>query len=159
MQTVLPSLQTEEQALPVVNVEINGLSVKAFIDSGGDTFSVPQEVAAASGLKILVTSSGVYAGGAAAEHGYTKADSLKLDDVAVRNLPVEIELIHCCSIGTDILRQFPATFDYPTIRLILRPKNERGRQLLHRDLAGKTMARFPSTLMGTHLMFTQRQPQ
>ncbi len=48
---------------------------------------------------------------------------LKLGYVVIRNIPVEIEQVEHCLIGTGVLRHFLATVDYPNGKLVLRPKN------------------------------------
>ena len=163
-ETIIPFITSDP--LPVVPVEINGKRINAVIDTGGPMFTVDQKLAKELGIKTASKSENKYAGGKTAETGLGQADSLTIGDVNIKNVPVmlgpfdgfkeafkEYGDVHGI-IGTSVLKEFVPTMDYPSGQLILRPRNEIGRNNLNEMLANdKILEEIPFTLASTHFMF------
>ena len=167
-ETALPFVLADP--LPVVEVEINGELIYAFLDTGGDAFVVDTDLAAALGIEQITTFKGTYAGGLQADTSYAKADSLKLGDVTITSVPVMILPIERFSegfaegqyrlrgvLGTATLRQFLSTVDYENEQIILRPKTEAAKETLMSSFAGKQSTAMPFALAATHLMMAKGQ--
>jgi hypothetical protein len=152
--------------LPIIPVELQGKKIYVIIDTGGEAFYLDWEVADSLGIKPIekVKEAG-FAGGKETEIGFAKADSLKIGDVTLKSIPVMLTSIKRVSekltdgkypisgvLSTGELRQFLSTIDYPTRKLILRPKTEDGRISLERDLKGKKVTKVPFALGSTHFM-------
>ncbi len=153
-EDVIPFLQAEAHKLPTITVEINGTPVQAYIDTGGDLFSIPQELADSLGIEMISSFTGTFAGGNTAQSGYARAASLKIGETVIRNLPVSIRPESRCCLGTGVLRQFLPTLDYLNQQLILRPKNQQVAENEH-TRNEKIVARIPFMLMATHFIIAK----
>ena len=162
-EVVVPFIADEY--LPAVSMEVNGQKINAIIDTGGDIFYLDETVASSLNIKAISTAKGTYAGGISVETGYGKLDSLSLNGVTIKSVPVILAPIKQFSaiynneieidgiITTAILKQFLATMDYPNSRLILRPRNEAGRILLQQYKSRyKKTKEVPFTLATSHFM-------
>ncbi|NMS91085.1 tetratricopeptide repeat protein [Clostridioides difficile] len=163
-ETVIPFVTTDP--LPVVPVEINGKRINAIIDTGGPMFVVDQKLAKGLGIKTVSGNENKFAGGNTSETGLSRANSLTIGDVSMKNIPVmlgpfdgfseffkDYEDIHGI-IGTSVLKEFIPTIDYPSGQLILRPRDEVGRENLNKMLEkDKILQETPFTLSSTHFMF------
>lgn len=151
--------------LPVLQVEVANKPIYVFIDTGGDMLFLDTDVAAALGIKAVATFTGTYAGGLTNETGLARAESLKIGEVTLRNIPVQLlptqRLTDTVSkgqfpisgiIGTNVLKQFLATIDYPNNQLILRPRTDQGRAGLTQELSGKSVTTIAFHLSQTHYM-------
>jgi hypothetical protein len=118
----VPFTQTTTWELPCVEVEVNGRPLEARIDTGGELFTLSSDAAEALGIEPVVTTTGVFGGGARGEVGYGRVESVRLGELHVRDVPVGIMGLHRPVIGTGFLRQFLSTLDYPGGRLVLRPR-------------------------------------
>jgi tetratricopeptide (TPR) repeat protein len=167
-ETTLPFVIADP--LPLVEVELNGESVYAIFDTGGDAFVVDSELAAAMGIEPLATFMGTYAGGLKAETHYGKTDSLKLGDVTITSIPVMILPTERFSeafaegqypirgiLGTATLRQFLATIDYENEQIILRPKTDEALQAFQQEIEGQTVTTMPFALASAHMMMAKGQ--
>ncbi|MBN1303489.1 MAG: aspartyl protease family protein [Anaerolineales bacterium] len=167
-ETILPFVISDP--LPIVEVEINGELVYALFDTGGDSFIVDSELAAAMGIEPLATFMGTYAGNLQAETSYGKADTLKLGDVTITSVPVMILPTEQFSVsfadgqypirgilGTGTLRQFLPTIDYKNEQIILRPKTDEGLKAFQQELEGQTITMIPFALAATHMMMAKGQ--
>ncbi|MGD9099769.1 MAG: retropepsin-like aspartic protease, partial [Anaerolineae bacterium] len=154
--------------LPVIPVEIQGVPIYAFIDTGGDAFILDNGIAETLGIEAATTFMGTFAGGLQAEIGFARADSLKLGDVTITNVPINILPTERFSegfaegqytiggiVGTGVLRQFLPTIDYLNGRLVLRPRSEEGLMALQGDLEDKTITEVPFVLAAAHMMMAQ----
>ncbi len=132
--------------LPVVQVRVNGSKpVNFFIDTGGAEVIIDTEFAAEIGAAQFGVERGVFGGGKTAGFQHGRIDSLTLNDLNVKNIPVTIMNVHQFSgpvfgdlrldgvIGTFFLYHFLATLDYPASELILRPKTEENLQHAERE--------------------------
>ena len=162
-QTILPFLVTDP--LPIISVELQGRQVYALIDTGADTFVLDNEVAASLGLKPVTAMQGTFAGGKQAEVGFGRAESLKLGDVALRQVPISIlpttqfsrgfaegRYTISAILGTGILKQFLSTLDYPHARLVLRRAGAGGLDDMRREWKGRKTVEIPFVLALSHLM-------
>ncbi|MBY2483751.1 aspartyl protease family protein [Clostridioides difficile] len=162
-ETVIPFITTEP--LPVVPVEINGKRINAVIDTGGSMFTIDQKLAKELGIKTASKNENEFAGGNTVETGFGQADSLTIGDVNIKNVPVMLGPfdgfeeglkdydVHGI-IGTGVLKEFIPTMDYPSGKLILRPRNEVGRENLNKMLADdKILEDMPFTLAAIHFMY------
>ncbi|UWD48585.1 aspartyl protease family protein [Clostridioides difficile] len=164
-ETVIPFVTTEP--LPVIPVEINGRRINTIIDSGGPMFVVDEKIAKEIGIKAASKEeSNKFAGGNSAETGFGQADSLTIGDVNMKNIPVllgpfdgfaelfkDYEGIHGI-LGTSVLKEFVPTMDYPSGQIVLRPRNEVGKNNLNQMLKNdEVLEEIPFTLASTHFMF------
>ena len=162
-EVVVPFIADEY--LPAVSMEVNGRKINAIIDTGGDIFYLDETTASSLNIKTISTAKGTYAGGISVETGYGKLDSISLNGITIKSVPVILAPIKQFSaiynneieidgiITTAILKQFLATMDYPNSRLILRPRNEAGRILLQRYTSKyKKTKEVPFTLTTSHFM-------
>ncbi|MCK6581372.1 MAG: aspartyl protease family protein [Anaerolineae bacterium] len=164
-QTVLPFLATDP--LPVVTVEVNGIAINAIIDTGGAAFILDTALAASLGLEISASMPQTYGGGLQADTGLTRIDSLTLGDITLHNVPVmtlgvteatnglqygyPIQAI----VSTNVLEQFLATIDYPSGRLILRPKTDAALDAVQQQNAGSVVTEVPFYLADVHQMMVK----
>jgi len=102
----------EGDPLPVVPIEINGVRMNAFIDTGGHMIIVDEAIAADLGIETVSNDSGTVTGCAT-------------DVYAI--------------ISTNVLQQFLPTVDYPSGLLIMMPRNEAGSAQLNDMLANDTV--------------------
>ena len=117
----MPFKQTTPWELPIVPLEIDGVALDAWIDTGGDTLTLPADVAASLGVEPLARFAGTYAGGEQAEGLLRQGRVGPLGPVTLRNVPVATAGFERPVIGTGFLSRFLATLDYPQGRLLLRP--------------------------------------
>jgi len=118
---IIPFTQTTPWELPIVPLEIDGVALDAWIDTGGDALTLPADIAASLSVEPLARFAGTYAGGEQAEGLYGKVASVALGPVTLRNVPVATADYDRPVIGTGFLSRFLATLDYPQGRLLLRP--------------------------------------
>lgn len=125
--SVLPFLQTDP--LPVIEVTVNGQKGKFLIDTGGGEPHLMPAFAERCGIKpVTQKAMGTFAGGRQAAMQGGIAETVRLGDFSLRNVPVDLpEEAHMPSvfqvdgvIGTVLLYHFRFTLDYPGGRLILR---------------------------------------
>jgi hypothetical protein len=112
-EAVLPFLQQEPWELPTVEIEIDGETVHAWIDTGGDTLTLPH----AYDIEPLGRFSGTFAG------VYGRVEEVRLGPVTVGAVPVMTAGLERPVIGTSFLSRFLPTLDYPGGRLVLRPRD------------------------------------
>ncbi len=112
-EAVLPFLQDDDWDLPTVEIEIDGETVHAWIDTGGDTLTLPH----AYDIEPLGRFSGTFAG------VYGRVEEVRLGPVTVSAVPVMTAGFERPVIGTGFLSRFLPTIDYPGGRLVLRPRD------------------------------------
>ncbi|MBN1284875.1 MAG: aspartyl protease family protein [Anaerolineae bacterium] len=164
-ETVLPFVMTDP--LPVIQVEVNGTPIYAIIDTGGAAFILDTELAASLGVETAASLMGTYGGGLQGETGFAEIDSLTLGDVTISSVPtMTLPVAEMTAtpdfpytiqgiLTTSILEQFLGTIDYPSSRLILRPKTGAALAALQQQNAGKTVAEVPFYLAETHYMMVK----
>lgn len=107
--------------LPRVSLEIDGLTVEARLDTGGDLLVLTRRLATELGVEPVAWARGEFAGGVPGSVGYGRVGSVRLGGIAVEAVPVSVLDLDLPMIGTGFLRQFLATLDHPGRRLVLRP--------------------------------------
>lgn len=110
-EAVLPFLQADDWELPTVEIEIDGETAHAWIDTGGDALTLPH----AYDVDPLASFSGTFEG------VYGRVEEVRLGPVTVRAVPVMTAGLERPVIGTGFLSRFLPTLDYPGRRLVLRP--------------------------------------
>ena len=131
-EAVLPFLQADDWELPTVEIEVDGETVHAWIDTGGDTLTLPH----AYDIEPLARFEGTFAG------VYGRVEEVRLGPVTVRAVPVMTSGLEKPVIGTGFLSRFLPTLDYPGGRLVLRPP----------DSAPGDGVGVPFRIAATHLM-------
>jgi len=149
--------------LPSMKVVVNGKELEFILDTGGNLFYIDKVVAEECGLDKLVTTKGKYAytKGEEVEEFIGRADSVKLGDVTLRNVP--FTLAEWKSRGpqsdgvvtTQALKEFLATVDYANKQMIFRQRNQNGKEQFKASIAGKETVTMPFVLDVTHLMFVR----
>ena len=150
----IPFLQVDP--LPVIRIRVNSRPIDVLIDTGAAQLVLDPEFAREAGIGP-VSRQGVAgaAGGKTAAVAYGMAGSVSLGRVSLRNVPVWILPTRGFSegfgstiqgiLGTEILRQFLPTLDFPGKQLVLRPR-------------GTALRRTPRTLVpflidGIHYLY------
>jgi hypothetical protein len=149
-------------ALPEMNLEINGQTVRFLLDTGGDRLYVDEGVAQKLGLKNIAKrrSKYAYTKGEYVDEPLAVADQVKLGTVTVRAVPVIVAKWKVLGQSTDgvittqMLKQFLSTVDYDRQRITLRERSARGRTQLESAL-GPSPIEMPFFMSGTHLMFAK----
>ena len=131
-EAVLPFIQTDP--LPVVRLSVNGSDPAAFIiDTGASEVYLDTEWAAEIGIETLGVTRGTFGGGRQADVGHGRAESLRLGELVLRNVPVQLLDTTPFSavapgedirgvLGTVLFYHFLATLDYPAGELRLEPR-------------------------------------
>ncbi len=147
--------------LPVVEVEVDGRSVYAIIDTGADTFILDTDIAAELGIQAATSMTAMFAGGLEGKIGFAKASQLELGDVTLHSVPISIMPTKRLSlggveiggiVGTSVLRQFLSTLDYPGGRLILRERSRASVESFMAGSAGRLADDIPFYLQGSHFI-------
>jgi hypothetical protein len=95
-EAVLPFLQVDDWDLPTVEIEIDGETVHAWIDTGGDALTLPHEY----DIEPLGRFSGTFAG------VYGRVEEVRLGPVTVTAVPVMTSGLERPVIGTGFLSRF-----------------------------------------------------
>jgi hypothetical protein len=150
-------------ALPHVKVTINGQTLEFVLDTGGDMLYVDGDVAGKVGIRNIHARRSAYAytGGKTVDEPLGVADTVKLAEVTLRNVPVVVAKWKSLGapgdgvVTTQILKQFLTTVDYEKSEITLRERSENGRKQLFESFSGSKPHRIPFFLSGNHLMFTK----
>ena len=169
-ETTIPFIRTDPY--PFIPIEVNGVKMNAFIDTGGIGLVVDKDRAKELGIESSSTDTGSFAGGKTADIEFGRVDSLKLGDVEIENVPTMMSSFEPwrndeafkdvknvdAVIGTNVLKQFIPTIDFITGELKLVPKTEAGKHKVEDDLTNAEVnSELPFTLAGTHYTFTKGQ--
>ena len=150
-KVAVPFTRETDWLLPAVAIELDGLSVEARIDTGGDLLVLSPDVADALGVAPVVTTTGTFGGGAQGSLSYGKLGTMRLGGLTLEDVPVAIAGLDKPVLGTGLLRQFLATIDYPRNQLVLRPPTTAARAALRAELAADAVE-VPFALALTHLI-------
>jgi tetratricopeptide (TPR) repeat protein len=160
-QTTIPFIQLDPT--PVIEIEVNNQKIFVMIDTGGIQLALDRDFARQADVKLFATEQiKGFAGNKEASVLFGKADSVTLDAIQVKNVPVwlldtkkmskdfgrEINGI----LGTELLMRFIPTLDYTNKKLILRVKNENNRKEISQMPA---KLRLPFILDEIHAMMAQ----
>lgn len=148
-----------------VPIEVNGVKMNAFVDTGADGLTIDQEKASELGIESVSETEGQFAGGKTSKIGFGRTDKLKLGAVDIKNVPTmlgsfeawkddpnfqEAGNVHAV-IGTNVLKQFIPTIDYLGKELTLAQRSEAGRTKMEEQQKDDQLeAKVPFTLSGTH---------
>ena len=154
-KVAVPFTRETDWQLPSVVLELDGQSVEARIDTGGDLLVLSPDVATAVGISPVVTTTGTFAGGAQGSLGYGKLGTMRLGGMTLEDVPVAIAGLDKPVLGTGLLRQFLATIDYPGNQLVLRPPTTAARAALRAELATADAVEVPFALALTHLIIAR----
>ena len=149
-------------ALPEMNLEINGQTVRFLLDTGGDRLYVDEGVANRLGLRTISKrrSKYAYTHGESVDEPLAVADQVKMGAVTVSAVPVIVAKWKVLGQSTDgvlttqMLKQFLSTVDYDQKRITLRERSPRGRAQLVAAL-GPSPVEMPFFMSGTQLMFAK----
>jgi len=149
--------------LPSMKVVVNGKELEFILDTGGNLFYIDKVVAEECGLDKLVTTKAKYAytGGEEVEEFIGRADSVKLGDVTLKNVP--FTLAEWKSRGpqsdgvvtTQALKEFLTTVDYANKQMIFRERSKNGIKQFKASIAGKETVEMPFVLNSSHFMFVR----
>lgn len=167
-ETTIPFLVTDP--MPVIPIEINGVKLNAFIDTGGNSLVLDDTLTTALHVQTLAKDVGVGAGGST-DIMWAKTDTLKLGDVEIKNVPTMLTSSSLFSggyekegqlitfnavIGTNILQQFIPILDYSSGYLKLIPRSEAGHQRLNEIMANENVVKeVPFVLSNSHYMYAR----
>lgn len=145
--------------LPAFNVELNGHSIIAHVDTGGTFLVMGPQRAQAIGIETFPAGKG-YHGTNRVDMRLGIAQSLRLGDAVLENVPVATLASLKGSqdfviFGTNVLQQFYSTLDYPRERLILSPRRDAARTAEHRTMLPDNITRVPFYMWGDHYMFAR----
>lgn len=151
--------------LPVVEVSVNGSEPYLFIiDTGGHELIIADDLENKTGIIIGGNLTGEFAGKKKASIGVGKADSIKLGEFTIRNVPVQtLDMASISSvfdrldikgvIGTSLLSHFLSTIDYLNGSLILRRKTPDVMKRFNARISSQKSFVLSFWLVETHLMF------
>jgi hypothetical protein len=161
-ETSVPFLVSEP--LPVVQVEVNGRTVYAILDTGAWDFILDTEIAAELGIEIVSSAAGTFGGGKTMDVGFAKIEQLQIGDVIMKSVPISTlptkrfsegltnnEYTIGGVIGTCVLKQFLSTVDYLRGELVLRPK-DRDYEVFLKQMEDKHIVKVPFVLAELHKM-------
>ena len=132
----LPFVKTEP--LPILTASVNGgPELRFLLDTGGGEVILDRAVARSIGVPLFGGKRQAFAGGKSAGVDQGTIDSLRLGELTVSNVPVNVldvatlgasigEPALAGIIGTVLLYRFLATIDYPGGALVLRRKGVAG---------------------------------
>ena len=151
---------TQPGALPVVEMDVNGQTVSLILDTGGDRLYLDKDIYASLGLTTLANRQARYAytGGQAVEEPLGVAETVKMGDVTLTNVPVigaTWKALGQTSDGvltTQILKQFLSTMDYDNRRITLRERTPEALADVMATFGDTPAVVAPFFMTGTHLM-------
>ncbi|MEV4071444.1 retropepsin-like aspartic protease [Nonomuraea fuscirosea] len=147
--------------LPAVAATIDGVAVRAHLDTGAPFVVMGPRRAAETGVATTTSGTGSH-GSHRTELRHGTIAELRLGAASLTNVPVQVlstlvgpqDLV---IIGTNVLEQFLSTLDHPRHRLILSPRPHPGAAAEHSRLLADTpvAAEFAFHLWADHYMFAR----
>jgi len=154
--------------LPLIRLQISGMTCYALIDTGGDSLILDNEFADELGIVPIAARIGTFGGGLQAEKGFAVGEQLNLGEISVPHFPITILPTQRFSpgfadgkytigaiLGTGVLKQFLSTIDYPNHCLTLRPRTDPSMEALMRENPGGYMTEIPFALHASHMMIAK----
>ena len=150
-------------ALPLLKLEVNGHPVEFILDTGGDMVYIDEGVAEKVGIRHIAKrrSKYAYTGGKYVDEPLGVADTVKMGEETLKNVPVIVAKWKGMGITSDgvvttqVLKQFLSTVDYDKKEITLRERSETGKRQLLETFGGSGAVRMPFWMTATHLMFTK----
>ena len=159
-KTIIPFSDAPSH-LPVIPITINGKKILALIDTGCESLDMHEEFARTLGIEPYHQDEGVFAGGLSAVVLHGRANEVKLGSVSVKNVPVTMSTSDYLAdsgaqvvLGTNVLKQFLTTFDFPNQQLILRLRSEASRKVVDAQLR-KGVSIVPFYLLNSHFILAK----
>ena len=154
---------TQPGALPVLEIDVNGRTVSLILDTGGDRLYLDKDIYASLGLSTLANRQARYAytGGQTVEEPLGVAETVRMGDVTLTNVPVisaTWKALGQTSDGvftTQILKQFLSTMDYDNRRITLRERTPEALVQAMAAFGDTPPVVAPFFMTGTHLMFAK----
>lgn len=154
---------TRPGALPVVELNVNGQPLSLILDTGGDRLYLDNDVYASLGIPTLTTREARYAytGGRTVEEPLGAAETVKMGDVTLTNVPVvgaTWKALGQTSDGiltTQMLKQFLSTMDYDNLRITLRERTPEALAQVMEGFGDTPPVEVPFYMSKTHLMFAK----
>jgi hypothetical protein len=154
---------TAPGALPLVKLEVNGHAVEFILDTGGDRLYIDEAVARQAGIRTIAERRAKYAytGGAYVSEPLGVADTVRLGEVVLGNVPVIVAKWKTLAapgdgvVTTQILKQFLSTVDYANKEITVRERSEPGQRQFRDSLKGVAPVAIPFFMSDTHLMFAK----
>lgn len=152
--------------IPVVRVVANGTEAHFIVDTGGsEVYLEPHFAERIGAVKVQDAQANTFAGGQAADIQFGRIDSLTLDNLTIKNVPVNIldtafigrdevakGLEISGFIGTVLLYHFLPTLDYVKGELVLRRKTAHSLHQLEETAKKEGYTEIPFWMAGDHFM-------
>ena len=154
---------TQPGALPLMKLEINGLTVEFILDTGGSRLYIDEDVAEKAGIRHIAKRQARYAytRGQYVDEPLGVADTVSMGEVTLKNVPVIVAKWKAMGptsdgvVTTQILKQFLSTVDYDKKEITLRERSEKGKQQLLEAFGDRPPVQMPFWMAGEHFMFTK----
>ncbi|UCC39001.1 MAG: retropepsin-like domain-containing protein [Candidatus Aminicenantes bacterium] len=149
--------------LPSMKVVVNGKELEFILDTGGNLFYIDKIVAEECGLEKLVSKKAKYAytGGEEVDEFLGRADSVKLGEVTLKNVPFTLAEWKSRGIQSDgvvttqALKEFLATVDYANKQMVFRKRSKSGMKKFKASIKGKETVEMPFVMDSSHFMFVR----
>jgi tetratricopeptide (TPR) repeat protein len=161
---------SQTNPIPVFQVELNGREMTFILDTGGDSIVLDNQTAKELGIEQVASVEGEGGGGLKADVGLGRADSLKLGDVTIKNVPVNIiatrrfssifseeigeEVVVEGVLTTKVFQQLFGTVDYENKKLVFRPKTAASKNAFLNEISSEEYVESSFYLTATHMMMT-----
>lgn len=150
-------------ALPLMTLQVNGHDVEFILDTGGDRLYIDNAIARKVGIRNIHKRQSKYAytGGETVEEPLGIADSVTIDKVTLKNVPVIVAqwkgrgLPGDGVVTTQILKQFLSTVDYEQAEITLRERSDKSRKQVLKTFGSRCWCGVPFFMASTHLMFAK----
>lgn len=153
--------------LPVIPTEVNGTRIDALIDTGAAEFFINEALAKELGITPVSEVEGIGGGGTQAV-SYGIAESISLNGITIKNVPVIIMPISHFSadfddsieingiLGVKLMQQFLTVMDYQQQQLELRPRTEENVNALKSEIAAAEHAEIiPMQFASDHYLLSK----
>lgn len=152
--------------LPVIRVVANGTAANFVVDTGADVALEPS-FASAIGVATAPAGMGTFAGGLHTPMQSGMLRSLAIGGAVADDVPVHVLSTATAGlfpnlkidgvVGTTYFERFLATIDYPSNRLILRPRSAEGSAAFEAAAAQSHTSVVPCYLVGDHFVIAVAQ--
>lgn len=150
---VLPFLGDDlREYFPAVKASVNGQRLTARLDTGAPWLIMPPSVAEDLGLEMKACGKQFH-GRERVQSSSGIAKCFELGAAIISDVPVVVlETVKRVIFGTNVLRQFLTTIDYPQQRIVLSPAGRCSSAKEHREMIRGTSVSIPFEIHDTHYM-------